>query len=66
MTEKEKMLAGMPYDPSDEELTKLRVRAHKLSKDYNDTYEDEEEKRKEILDILLPERANGAFLQVGS
>lgn len=63
MTEKEKMLAGMPYDPSDEELTKLRVRAHKLSKDYNDTYEDEEEKRKEILDILLPERANGAFLQ---
>lgn len=54
MTEKEKMLAGKIYDPSDEELTRLRVQAHRLSKDFNDTYEDEEEKRAEILKKLLP------------
>lgn len=38
MTEKEKMLAGKIYDPSDEELAKLPVTAHRLSKDYNYTY----------------------------
>ncbi len=54
MTETEKMLAGMIYDPSDKELTKNRVQAHKLSKDFNDTYEDEEEKRAEILKKLVP------------
>ena len=54
MTETEKMLAGKIYDPSDEELTKNRVQAHKLSKDFNDTYEDEEEKRAEILKKLVP------------
>ena len=34
MTEKEKMLAGQIYDPSDEELLKLRQNAHILSKKY--------------------------------
>ncbi len=63
MTEKEKMLAGIPYDPSDKELTELRVRAHKLSKNYSDTYEDEFDKRNEILDILMPNRGKETFLQ---
>jgi hypothetical protein len=30
MTEKEKMLAGMLYDPSDSELTELLIKARKL------------------------------------
>lgn len=34
MTEKEKMLAGKIYDPSDPELEELRVRAHALSMEY--------------------------------
>lgn len=63
MTEKEKMLAGEPYDPSDKELTALRVRAHRLSREYNLTDETEEDKRKAILDELLPEREEGSFLQ---
>ena len=32
MTEKEKMIAGELYDPSDEELTSLRIRARKLAR----------------------------------
>ena len=63
MTEKEKMLAGKIYDPSDEELSKLRLQAHKLSKMYNDTFEDEEEKREDILDKLIPNRKDGVYIQ---
>ncbi len=63
MTEKERMLAGKIYDPNEEELLALRRNAHKLCKDYNDTYEDEEERRKSILDKLLPNRGEGTYLQ---
>ena len=63
MTEKEKMLAGEPYDPTDKELTELRVKAHRLSQEYNMTYETDEAKRREILDELLPDRGEGAYLQ---
>ena len=30
MQEKEKMLAGLIYDPADQELTELRQKAHRL------------------------------------
>ena len=63
MTEKEKMLAGKIYDPSDKELENLRIKAHRLSKEYNDTFENEEEKRNKILDRLLPNRKKGTYLQ---
>jgi len=63
MTEKQKMLAGKIYDPNEEELLKLRRNAHKLCKDYNDTCEDEQERRDEILDELLPDRGGGCYLQ---
>ena len=39
MTEKEKMLAGKIYDPSDKELVGLRTKAHRLSKEYNELLE---------------------------
>ena len=32
MTEKEKMLAGKLYDPSDKELSDLRIKAHRTRK----------------------------------
>lgn len=63
MTEEEKMLKGKIYDPSDKTLADKRRSAHKLSKDYNDTYEDEEEKRTEILKTLLPKMGKGTYLQ---
>lgn len=63
MTEREKMLAGRLYDPSDPELAALRAGAHALSKRYNDTLEDEEARRTELLDGLLPHRGADAFLQ---
>lgn len=63
MTEKEKMLLGKLYDPSDNELATLRAKAHKLSKDYNDTYETEEEKREEIISKLIPNMGADTYLQ---
>ena len=63
MTEKEKMLLGEIYDPSDAELMNQRTKAHKLSKEYNDTYEDETEKRAEILRELIPNMGKGTYIQ---
>lgn len=51
MTEKEKMLAGKIYDPSDSELAALRVKAHRLSAEYNRLLETDE-RRAEILKEL--------------
>ena len=48
------MLAGQLYDPSDPELSRMRVKARKLARRYNQTDEDEEERQKEILRELLP------------
>ncbi len=63
MTEKEKMLAGQLYDPSDTELTALLVKARKLARRYNQTDEDEPEKRIAILRELLPNTPNLPSLQ---
>lgn len=52
MTEKEKMLCGKIYDPSDDELTELRTRAHLLCREYNELPETDE-KRLEILSRLV-------------
>lgn len=63
MTEEQKMLEGKIYDTSDKELALKRTKAHKLSKDYNDTYEDEEQKRMKILKELLPNMGKGTYIQ---
>lgn len=59
----EKMLSGKLYDTSDEKLAAMRTKAHKLSKDYNDLYEDETEKRAKILSELVPNMGKGTYLQ---
>ena len=59
----ERMLSGKLYDPSDTELSALRLKAHKLSRQYNSTDEDEEKLRAEILKQLTPNAKPGLFLQ---
>ncbi|MBB5264987.1 maltose O-acetyltransferase [Catenibacillus scindens] len=53
MTEKEKMLAGELYDSSDPELDELRLKARKLSRQYNLTDEDDTKRQTDILNELL-------------
>ena len=62
MTEKEKMLAGQIYDPSDEELLKLRQNAHILSKKYNDCFETDAQ-RTDLLHELIPHMGENVYLQ---
>ncbi|WP_148466897.1 sugar O-acetyltransferase [Paenibacillus senegalimassiliensis] len=53
LTEKQKMLAGMLYKTSDEELVKQRDIARNASTRYNHTTEEQKEERREILEGLL-------------
>ncbi len=57
------MLAGKIYDPFAEGLPEERTRAHVLCRMYNETTEVDSEKRKEILAELMPDRADGVYLQ---
>ena len=63
MTNEQKMLMGKVYDSSDPVLVEKRCKAHRLSKEYNDTFEDEKEKRSEILAKLLPNMGEGTYIQ---
>ncbi len=63
MTEKEKMVMGKIYDPTDMTLEKDRAVAHRLCMDYNNTYEEQEQKREDILERLIPDRGEGVYLQ---
>ena len=61
MTEQEKMLKGMIYDPAEPKLQHMRTCAHKLCNAYNKLNEDSP-KRGKILSRLLP-NGNDVYLQ---
>lgn len=63
MTEDEKRKAGQLFGPWDPELAAQKLRTHKLNIDYNQTYEDETEKRKTILSEILGEMGEYCFIQ---
>ena len=53
MTERENMLSGLLYDPSDPELSRQRDMARNLATAFNRTTEEEKEIRQKILKQLL-------------
>ncbi len=63
MREEEKIMAGILFCPGDQELRKLKLRTHNLNTDYNKTYEDETEKRKEIISNIVGEIGENGFMQ---
>lgn len=56
MTEREKMLAGLPYRAGDDALAQARVEAQLLMQRYNATTLEDAELRRGILDQLLGSR----------
>lgn len=58
-----KMLAGKPYRPDTEELKKISSLAHRLSRDYNMTTDEDEVERKAIIDRLFPNHGQNVYLQ---
>lgn len=63
MSEREKMINGELYDPTDTELTTLLVKARKLARKYNMIDEDEPEKQEKVLKELLPNSENLPYMQ---
>ena len=53
VTEREKMLSGLLYDPSDRELTDLRQRAFQLVERFNRLQKEDAAAQREILEALL-------------
>lgn len=62
MTEKEKMLAGKIYDPSEPELVGLRQKAHRLCLEYNQLPETDK-KRDEMMRELGVAGGENAYFQ---
>ncbi|ADU32239.1 sugar O-acetyltransferase [Evansella cellulosilytica] len=62
-TEKEKMLAGEMYDPTDPELVKGRENARRLVRLYNQTLETDGEKRVELLKELLGATGENVYME---
>lgn len=62
-SEKEKMIAGDLYNPLDSELLAARRKARLLTKQLNDTKDDEEELRKKILFDLIPQQGVSLWIE---
>ncbi|EKO3590924.1 sugar O-acetyltransferase [Vibrio metschnikovii] len=63
MTEREKMLSGEYYDPSDAELVKLRLEARLLTEKLNQTSVSCPDKRVEIVKSLLGSTGNSIHIE---
>lgn len=62
MKEEEKIFNGVLFSPGDPDLKKIKLKTHNLCTDYNHTYEDETNKREQILsDIFFKIGKNGRF-----
>lgn len=63
MKEEEKIKAGILFCPGDQELKAIKRKTHNLNIDYNQTYEDETEKRTAILSEIIGEMGENGFIQ---
>ena len=63
MCEEDKIKEGILFFPGDPELKAIKRRTHNLDVDYNQTHEDEVEKRAAILAEILGEFGEGLFIQ---
>ncbi len=63
MTEKEKMLNGLPYDSRDRELIAMYHRARKLFSEYNRLNSENKQKRNEILNKLFKYKGDGVWVE---
>lgn len=61
--ELEKMMMGKLHDTSDPEIRNLMKKAHRLSRKYNELFDDETKEQEEILKELLNGIGEGTYLQ---
>lgn len=63
MQEEEKIKAGILFSPAAPELKAMKRKTHNLNVDYNNTYEDETEKRTAILSEIIGKIGENSFMQ---
>ena len=63
MTEREKMLSGQLYDPTDEELVALRMKVRRLCERYNSSSCEEQKLRSELLREILGKCGEDAYME---
>lgn len=61
--EEERIYKGIVFCPGDPELVAIKRKTHNLDVDYNQTHEDEFEKRDAILQEILGEMGEGVRIQ---
>ena len=62
MTEEERIFNGMLFASEEPELIEKKLKAHRLSQEYSQSFEEEAEKRNRILKELLAEIGEGTFM----
>lgn len=62
MWEEDKIKAGVLFCPIEKKLKQLKQKPHNLNVDYNKTYENETEKRADILSEMLGELGEGSVV----
>ena len=63
MTEREKMLLGQLYNPTDPELAALSKKARQVCIEYNKTTEDEKDKRYQLLHSILKSHKENFYVE---
>jgi maltose O-acetyltransferase len=63
LTERERMLAGEPYDPLDGDLVAGRARARAITRAYNETTGEDPERRRALLSDLLGAVGDGVWIE---
>lgn len=63
MTEEERLLAGKIFNPVCQELVSIKRNAHNLSVEYGQTFEDETERRRDILERIVGHLGNNSRIQ---
>ncbi|MCD2424152.1 sugar O-acetyltransferase [Niabella pedocola] len=62
-TEKEKMLSGALYTPSDPELRAMSDQAHRLCQEYNQCNATDHDAKAAILKMLIPRQGKGLYIE---
>lgn len=63
MREEEKILAGQFFNPGNPELVAIKLRCHNLCSEFNRTFENETERRAEILEQIFADFGEGSRIQ---
>ena len=63
MGEEERIFKGIVFSPGDPELRAIKLRTHNLNLEYNRTFEDETQRRRELLSQMVGEMGENGFIQ---